>query len=705
MLTKKSVLISLLILVFLSVPSLSFAQEDPKKEILETKALDINKPVYRFTVGGNLTLNQENSFWRVILVDKDKKEYLIYEANPLTESQKFFSFTNVCEESCVLEGIVPDSVRIEGYAAKYEITNFSSIDDFQKLSSQIKSLGLQEARENLQQEKESLKIKKINEQIKANGLKWIAGETSVSILSYEQKKKLFSKPDGSPADKFPNLQGFEYYKSGIFELKSENKSAKQAQATGESVNLPVSWDWRNVHGENWNTPIKDQGIGGTCWAHSLMGTLESYINLYYNQHLNNNLSEQMILDCINGDSLPLSMRRDRYSQCNPDDHCYETRDYCVLGIHGISDEACDPYDQTRDNLDAANCTSNNICGNWQNRVWKFTDYHGFGFSPYYAEPICSTHTPDPSEDTVKRTLIQKGPMDSGISSWGHAMVLEGYDGQSNWSSVQYCNASEMCTPNQGCITQECDVLGDEMTVCNNNFYDDGTHFSGFYTYQCQADTWGRFENVWKFKNVLPCGNGMMCVANQCQPEQNYHLLPGKRECASFDQYSSFYRELKEYTPCTGDTVWIFKNSWGTNWGEAGYARISSSLSNLGWTVYLSGPVIPPNDRSFWPAGFDRTIKCVDKDNDKYCNWGISENKPETCSAFCKPEKDCDDSNPDLGPFDGNLNCMPICLLRNKGDLGCDELIDETDLTALLARWGEANLPTIETLLQNWKTGI
>jgi hypothetical protein len=48
---------------------------------------------------------------------------------------------------------------------------------------------------------------------------------------------------------------------------------------------------------------------------------------------------------------------------------------------------------------------------------------------------------------------------------------------------------------------------------------------------------------------------------------------------------------------------------------------------------------------------------VDKDNDGYCNWGISAEKPSTCPSFCKSQKDCDDSNPLKGPFDENLNCL------------------------------------------------
>jgi hypothetical protein len=46
---------------------------------------------------------------------------------------------------------------------------------------------------------------------------------------------------------------------------------------------------------------------------------------------------------------------------------------------------------------------------------------------------------------------------------------------------------------------------------------------------------------------------------------------------------------------------------------------------------------------------DSDIRCVDLDNDGYYNWGIGP-KPETCPDGCPEERDCDDSDPGLGPY-------------------------------------------------------
>jgi cathepsin C len=41
-----------------------------------------------------------------------------------------------------------------------------------------------------------------------------------------------------------------------------------------SVVQADSWDWRNVNGVNWNSPVKSQ-VGGTCWDFSTCSTYEA----------------------------------------------------------------------------------------------------------------------------------------------------------------------------------------------------------------------------------------------------------------------------------------------------------------------------------------------------------------------------------------------------------------------------------------------
>lgn len=172
--------------------------------------LSIKSPIYNFSLNGDVSLKSNNSFLRVILVDKNNHEYLVYETYPAIADQADFSINNECEETCILGAITPDHLRIEG--------NNSSINNIKtSFSEQYKGKNLKNQAVNLIQEgkkvikeKNDIKIQKINQHIARKKLRWKAGETSVSQMTYAQKKKLFSNPDGTPVDKLPNLQGFEY---------------------------------------------------------------------------------------------------------------------------------------------------------------------------------------------------------------------------------------------------------------------------------------------------------------------------------------------------------------------------------------------------------------------------------------------------------------------------------------------------------------
>jgi C1A family cysteine protease len=67
--------------------------------------------------------------------------------------------------------------------------------------------------------------------------------------------------------------------------------------------IPPSWDWREVNGSDWTTPIKDQlqDVCGSCWAFGTLGGLEATIKIWQNNPtLEIDLSEQYMLSCSPG---------------------------------------------------------------------------------------------------------------------------------------------------------------------------------------------------------------------------------------------------------------------------------------------------------------------------------------------------------------------------------------------------------------------
>ncbi|GFR00273.1 dipeptidyl peptidase 1 [Trichonephila clavata] len=61
--------------------------------------------------------------------------------------------------------------------------------------------------------------------------------------------------------------------------------------------LPVEFDWRNVNGENYVSPVKNQGECGSCYAFSSLAMLESRLRIMTNNTLKVNLSPQDIVSC------------------------------------------------------------------------------------------------------------------------------------------------------------------------------------------------------------------------------------------------------------------------------------------------------------------------------------------------------------------------------------------------------------------------
>uniref|UniRef100_A0A8C4N5A2 Dipeptidyl peptidase 1 n=1 Tax=Eptatretus burgeri TaxID=7764 RepID=A0A8C4N5A2_EPTBU len=61
--------------------------------------------------------------------------------------------------------------------------------------------------------------------------------------------------------------------------------------------LPKTWDWRDVNGMNFVSPIRDQGGCGSCYAFASMAMLESRLRIITNNTQQPILSPQQVVSC------------------------------------------------------------------------------------------------------------------------------------------------------------------------------------------------------------------------------------------------------------------------------------------------------------------------------------------------------------------------------------------------------------------------
>lgn len=135
---------------------------------------------------------------------------------------------------------------------------------------------------------------------------------------------------------------------------------------------PSSWDWRNIDGKDYTTPIRDQGVCGSCYAFAPIGALEALYNIKNNDpDLDIDLSEQSIVSCTYW--YPYMNRG-----C-----CGGTPGFTIafLLISGVPLESCFPYQAVdsrgRDALDCPYGLPSNEpvkcsdrCSEWRNQVIK-----------------------------------------------------------------------------------------------------------------------------------------------------------------------------------------------------------------------------------------------------------------------------------------------------------------------------------------------
>ena len=381
---RKYFLILLLIpnIVLSQYTSKDFTFDDSEKHVERVLSLSLtNKDsiisyedahlVSGFFVSGKVVLyDSTQSYIRISIEDSYQNEYLVYENYPLLSDSKC-SFSKTGIETASLDNILVKKIKIE--------TRHSSVqlDSIYFLLENNTNGGMTSDRKR-QLQCEYIAVL-LNSRLMRDNKTWRAGVTDIAMMTYEEKKNLFG-------GKVPILYGLDYYKGGVFVMPGYEDVAATNGFSSRSAAYVQEWDWRNRHGKNWMTPIKNQGACGSCWAFSPIGTLEAYINLYFNQLLNYNLSEQDVLSCSGGGTCSSGYINDAFEYIKSSGSIPEN---CF--VYSATDESC-----------------NNQCASPDDIV-SFEQYNSVSHN-----------------DTAIKNALLKNPISFGISSWSHFLVLAGY---------------------------------------------------------------------------------------------------------------------------------------------------------------------------------------------------------------------------------------------------------------------------------------
>ncbi|WP_081778279.1 C1 family peptidase [Xylanibacter brevis] len=346
---------------------------------------DLNQKVGGFSISGTLVKKSPEYSASVILKDTEGKEYLVMESYEELNSDSVYIFSNYCDETAILDGVVPDSLIVYLHDATLTISCCQTSNTDKRLRASAV---------NLRREQLNSKIDRINAYNKANRRLWKAGETEMSKLDYAQRKKILGFPDSM------STGGLEYYVGGIFEFGHTREKASAKSYTPYAD----SFDWRNRHGKNWMTPVRNQGMSNYCTSFATAGCVEAMTNLFFNRKIIDSLSVQELASCSYEE--PQVWWEFSISP-------YYTLEYAKN--HGIYDELSYPFINHKDNN--LMCNSDIIT---PNEVIRINDYHSvLG-----------------QEEKLKNELINKGPLLSGYSTSGdlHAVVLVGY-GTIHWGDT------------------------------------------------------------------------------------------------------------------------------------------------------------------------------------------------------------------------------------------------------------------------------
>lgn len=561
----------------------------------------LNTRVSGLAVDAAIELFDYDSYVRLILVDEDTDtEYLVFDAYyPKNMIDTVFNIRQFAHETTSLFNITRSHLKIEVNNAVCAIENIYYSDKYN-----TKTPGHYYADKLLNKSiQDSVILECINHRLRQENKIWVAGNTSLLQMTYDQRKAILSKNENN---EIPNLQGFEYYIGGVFDLQPYDFDNRERSSYVDD------FDWRDRHGQDWTTVVKNQTTCGSCWAFAPISAAENVINLYYNRHLDYDLSEQQILSCSNG------------GNCNSG-HMPTAVNYLLNS--GIVSENCFPYVNSKVPCD-------NICSNPNEHI-------AFSNAPSVSIGI----------DNIKQAIINSGSICISVDNIRHSMAVCGFK-LLKTGDVVY-DGTGATLPNSTTITigPSSPYIGQNCWLFKNS-WGPGWGDDGFGYVITRSDKLSQ-----AYKLVDPISDTLSCQDIICEDQDgdgyyNWGIgpkpatcpdCPDERDCDDSDPTLGPYGldyDCINYCDLPGDTTTIRITSVET-WNTGGFFRgnieiDSNAILTITSKIYMDTNrkiIVHPGGKLIIDGG-RLTCSCNDNMWQGIEVWGNSEMNQFTIGGVC-----------------------------------------------------------------------
>ena len=320
---------------------------------------------------------------------------------------------------------------------------------------------------------------------------------------------------------FPLVQGMSFdLETNLFSYVEKNHSI------GETLVLPSSFSWRDIHGVDFTTPIRNQAPYPSCESFALVAAVETMVQYQVGFPFGCDLSEAHLFFYSGGNIIWGS---------------YPENDTKFLKEYGVPDEACWPYPK-----DLYQYPLNTTSPDWMNRTVKITNWSYIPDDPVAIKTALLTNGPVPSYFLVYDDFLyyKKGVYQH---RWGrvrgaHYMAIVGYNDDPGYWIVK--NSWGTHYQDEGWIN----IKYGECGIGTKNFYLTGVYGKFPIVYVDDDNTNGPWEGTKEY----PYHTIQEAIHTVYDGYAIYVMNGTYREHVIIDKTISLYGENRETTILEGE---------------------------------------------------------------------------------------------------------------------------------------------------------